>query len=243
AMLDAFKDDHALFRAASKDWRHNTQVLRSGCAALDINLSGMVIRYANAGDCRALVCGCKKRKIQTRCPRPPPPEQERLKLEHPKEDLLIVSGRLFGKLISTRDDSNFRGFRTSRRFLPGFGDRYYKLPRGINNWQHKKHIDVLSSLDQDRGKVPLNAQYESYFYGYRTPPYIISTPDVGVMNLTPGGFVVCGSDGLFDLVSSNEVAGIVWQGIIDGVENLALTTVMETRKPGDDVTILVLQYS
>ncbi|KAJ7135434.1 phosphatase 2C-like domain-containing protein [Mycena crocata] len=235
AMLDAFRTDHDVFRTRSKDWRHHAQVLRSGCMALilDIDVPGRVVHYANAGDCRALVCDAMTSEAAeplqqtTDLNAKSQSEQERLKAEHPNEDLLVVGGRLFGKLMSTR----------------GFGDGYYKLPRGINGWQHKKYIDTLSSLDS--GKVPLNAQYESYFYGYHTPPYIISTPDVGVMSLNRDRFVVCASDGLFDLASSEEVGRIIQQGIQDSVENLAvhlLTTVMAMRLPGDDVTILVLRF-
>ncbi|KAJ6588459.1 phosphatase 2C-like domain-containing protein [Mycena capillaripes] len=231
-MLDAFKNDHAPFRARSKDWRHNAQVLRSGCTALilDIDLAGMLVRYANAGDCRALVGDVQNpEELQqtTDLNAKAQSEQERLKLEHPKEDMLVVSGRLFGKLMSTR----------------GFGDGYYKLPRGTGNLQHKKYISVLSSLDEGKGKVPLSAQYESYFYGYRTPPYLVATPDIGEMSLNRDNFVVCGSDGLFDLVTSEDVAQTVRQGIRDGVENLAVHLLSSVTGIGDDVTILVLTFN
>ncbi|KAJ7291124.1 phosphatase 2C-like domain-containing protein [Mycena rebaudengoi] len=234
-MLDAFKDDHALFRSPSKDWRHHAQVLRSGCTALilDLDLPGMLAYYANSGDCRALVFEASEplRTLQQTADLNAKTlsEQERIKSEHPNEELLIVSGRLFGKLMSTR----------------GFGDGYYKLPRGINNRRHKKYIDVLSSLERGTGKVPLNAQYESYFYGYRTPPYLTATPDVGSMKITPESIIVCGSDGLFDLVTSQEVGRAIQKGITDGAKNLAahvLNTVMERKAPGDDVTILVLRF-
>ncbi|KAJ7757030.1 phosphatase 2C-like domain-containing protein [Mycena metata] len=239
SMLDAFKADHTPFRLRlqSPDWMYNAQVLRSGCTALilDIDIPGMKVNYANAGDCRSLVFDSRisedadplqqtadlNAKSQS--------EQERLKREHPGEELVVVSGRLFGKLMSTR----------------GFGDGYYKLPRGVNNWQHKKHVDVLSSVDRNSGKVPLNAQYESYFYGYRTPPYLVATPDVGVMRLSRDSVIVCGSDGLFDLVTSEVVAQTVRHGIRDGVENLA-AHLLDSVIPlgiGDDVTILVLTFA
>ncbi|KAJ7624982.1 phosphatase 2C-like domain-containing protein [Mycena polygramma] len=240
AMLDAFQNDHALFRTRSNNWKQNAQVLRAGCTALilDIDIPGMRANYANAGDCRALFCGVPKSEdsdsTQTQIQQTTDfnaksqSEQERLKLEHPKEDMLVVSGRLFGKLMSTR----------------GFGDGYYKLPRGINGWKHKKYIDVLSSLET-KGKVPLNAQYVSYFYGYRTPPYLTATPDIGEMSLTRDGFILCGSDGLFDLITSEEVAQIVRQGIRDRVGNLAahILTRIVPIGIGDDVTIIVLTFS
>lgn len=93
--------------------------------------------------------------------------------------------------------------------------------------------------------MPLNAQYASYFYGYHTPPYIVASPKVGTMSLTRQSFVVCGSDGLFDLATSEEVAAIVERGIADGVENLAgylLAAVKAIQMPGDDVTILVVRF-
>ncbi|KAJ7130134.1 phosphatase 2C-like domain-containing protein [Mycena epipterygia] len=221
AMLAAFKNDHAPFRARSKDWRHHAQVLRSGCTALilDIDIPGLYIMptlgTADSSDTESL-----QQTVDLNA---------KLKAAHPNEDLIVVSGRLFGKLMSTR----------------GFGDGYYKLPRGINGWQHKKYIDILSSLDQHSGKVPLNAQYASYFYGYRTPPYIVPTPDVGVMTLTHQQLVVCGSDGLFDLVTSEDVTKIVRKGIKDGTGNLAaylLSAAKAIKLPGDDVTILILKF-
>lgn len=104
---------------------------------------------------------------------------------------------------------------------------------------------MLSSFDQEKGKVPLNAQYDSYFYGYRTPPYLVATPDTGVMSLTRSSFIVCASDGLFDLVTGEDVAQTVRRGIQNGVANLAallLSSVM-AMGIGDDVTILVLTYT
>lgn len=67
-----------------------------------------------------------------------------------------------------------------------------------------------------------------------------------MMSLTRDRFVVCDSDGLFDLATSEDIAKRVRRGIIDGVGNLAahlLSTVMATKKPGDDVTILVLRFN
>jgi pyruvate dehydrogenase phosphatase len=89
----------------------------------------------------------------------------------------------------------------------------------------------------------LNAQYDSYFYGYRTPPYITAHPDVGTMQLEKGGFAIMATDGLWDLVASEEAAGIVRRAIDQGADNLAkyLFQTIQTKMPGDDVTILVLQ--
>ncbi|KAJ6481710.1 phosphatase 2C-like domain-containing protein [Mycena sanguinolenta] len=241
AILDDFKNDHALFRVRprSKDWLNRAKLLRSGCTALilDVDIPGMVVHFANAGDCRALVCdfpvsedadaGGLQLQQTVDLNAKSPLEQERLKIEHPNEDMIVVSGRLFGKLMSTR----------------GFGDGYYKLPRGINNWQHKKYVDVLSSLDAEKGKVPLNAQYNSYFYGYQTPPYLVSTPDTGLLKLKPESFIVCGSDGLYDLVTSEVIGRTICQGIRDGAANLAAHLLSTLTAIGDDVTILVLTFN
>ncbi|KAJ7177946.1 phosphatase 2C-like domain-containing protein, partial [Mycena filopes] len=239
AMLNAFKTDHPLlsFCRRDREWIDNARVLRSGCTALviDIDVPGMLLNYANAGDCRCLVFDRRDSENENSLQQTfdlnakSQSEQDRLKHEHPGEESLVVSGRLFGKLMSTR----------------GFGDGYYKLPRGINNWQHKKYVNALSSLDQKAGKVPLSAQYDSYFFGYRTPPYLVATPDVGTMRLSRDSVVVCGSDGLFDLVTSEVVAQTVRLGIRDGVGNLA-AHLLERVIPlgiGDDVTILVLTFS
>ncbi|KAF7329869.1 PPM-type phosphatase domain-containing protein [Mycena kentingensis (nom. inval.)] len=207
----------------------SAKLLRSGCTALvlDIDVEENLVHFANAGDCRALVLDSTIQQT-TDLNAKAISEQARLKSEHPGEDNIIVGGRLFGRLMSTR----------------GFGDGYYKLPRGINGWEHKHYINVLSTCDISNGKVPLNAQYESYFYGYRTPPYITATPDTRQLQLDPAGILVCGSDGLFDLVSNEQIATIITGGVEAAAHNLALhllETIIQTQKPGDDVTILVLR--
>ncbi|KAJ7031636.1 phosphatase 2C-like domain-containing protein [Mycena alexandri] len=205
SMLDAFKIDHPPFR---------------------FHIPGMQVNYANAGYCRSLVFHSQdsedteplqqtadlNAKSQS--------EQERLKREHPDEELLAA-------LRETYEHP---------RFLVSFG---------VNNWQHKKYVDALSSIDRNGGKVPLNVQYESYFYGYRTPPYLVATPNVGVMRLSRDSVIVCGSDGLFDLVTNEVVAQTVRLGIRDGVGNLA-AHLLDSVIPlgiGDDVTILVLIFT
>jgi len=107
AMLSAFMNDHSLLHSKSKNWTEHAQVIKSGCTALilDVDLGTLVATFANAGDCRAVVCGAlSSDEVQqtTDLNAKTISEQERLKFEHPKEDLLIVSGRLFGKLMSTR---------------------------------------------------------------------------------------------------------------------------------------------
>jgi len=237
AMLQAFTRDHSIFRSKSADWAQHAQAVKSGCTALilDINTNTMTALYANAGDCRAVLFnpsqGQKDQLQQTEdLNAKTPAEYERLSREHPKEDSLIVGGRLFGRLMSTR----------------GFGDGYYKLPRGLlGNWQHKRYIDALSSIE-DPGKVTMSAQYHSMFYLYRTPPYLTATPEVGTMQLGEDAFVIMATDGLWDCISSEVAVETVRRGIEQQVDNIAqylLDTVMAVRNPGDDVTIVLLQVS
>ncbi|KAF7319407.1 PPM-type phosphatase domain-containing protein [Mycena chlorophos] len=235
-LLNNFREEHSFFRTiiSKPPPTESARLLRSGCMALvlDLDSEARSIHYANAGDCRALAFDLADPlalQQTTDLNAKSTSEQERLQREHPGESQLVVGGRLFGKLMSTR----------------GFGDGYYKLPRGLNGWQHRRYVDILSSFDLESGKVAMSAQYDSYFYGYRTPPYITATPDVGVFQFDEGKVLVAASDGLWDLASNEEIAIIVKAGIESGAESLAsyvLDTVMESRNPGDDVTVLVFHY-
>jgi pyruvate dehydrogenase phosphatase len=126
----------------------------------------------------------------------------------------------------------------------GFGDAYYKLPNGtIGNWKHQKYIDILSSIE-DKGKIPMNAQYQTFFYGYRTPPYLTATPMVGKMQLQHNDIVIMATDGLWDCVSSEEAANIVRRGIHQAAPNLLqylFHAVKAIQLPGDDVTIILFR--
>ncbi|GLB39917.1 putative protein serine/threonine phosphatase activity [Lyophyllum shimeji] len=237
AMIQAFTRDHSLFRSKSPDWVRRAQVVKAGCTALilDINTDTLVASFANAGDCRAVIFNPTQEPNnqlqQTRdLNAKSPSEQERLAREHPGEEPLIVGGRLFGRLMSTR----------------GFGDAHYKLPLGLlGNWQHRRYIDALSSVE-DPGKVPMSAQYHSMFYLYRTPPYLTATPEVGTWQLEGDAFVIMASDGLWDCVASEVAVEVVRRGIEQQVDNLAeylLDAVMDIRRPGDDVTIVLLQVT
>lgn len=235
AMIQAFARDHSFFRSKSVDWVQHAQVVKSGCTALilDINTDTLLASFANAGDCRAVLFNpsqAQKNQLQQTedLNAKTPSEHERLSREHPGEDSLIVGGRLFGRLMSTR----------------GFGDGYYKLPHGLlGNWQHRRYIDALSSIE-DPGKVSMSAQYHSMFYLYRTPPYLTATPEVGTMQLGEDAFVIMATDGLWDCVSSEMAVETVRRGIEHQVDNLAaylLDAVIAIRSPGDDVTIVLLQ--
>ncbi|KAH9474791.1 Protein phosphatase 2C-like protein C10F6.17c [Psilocybe cubensis] len=233
SMISNFKKDHSIFRRRSSNWVHNAQLMKSGSAALvlDVDLSNLSASYANLGDCRLVLCDSNSsQKAVSFCTTDlnmnTPSERERLIQEHPKEDYLNVGGRLFGRLMCTR----------------GFGDGYYKLPKGIfGSSLHRKYIDTISSIER-KGKIPMNAQYASLFYAYKTPPYITAWPDTGNLQLKKGDVVILATDGLWDLVSTEDATRIVLQGMAEQENNLAkflLEMVKATISIGDDVTILV----
>lgn len=90
----------------------------------------------------------------------------------------------------------------------------------------------------------MKAQYQSLFYGYRTPPYLTATPMVGTMQLQANDVVIMATDGLWDCISNEDVASIVRRGINLASSNLLeylLDAVKATKLPGDDVTIILFQ--
>jgi pyruvate dehydrogenase phosphatase len=117
------------------------------------------------------------------------------------------------------------------------------LPLGVKRKQHKKYIDILSSVE-DPGKLPMNAQYDSMFHLYQTPPYLNATPEVGALQIPDDGFIIIATDGLWSDISSKDAADVVTRGINKGADDLArylLEARSDIKPPGDDVTILVLR--
>ncbi|KDR77314.1 hypothetical protein GALMADRAFT_96092 [Galerina marginata CBS 339.88] len=235
SILLKFKQDHLFLRRKSFDWIHNAQLVKSGSTALviDIDLQSLSATYANAGDCRLVVCDLNSGRLdpllQTNdLNMKTSLERDRLVYEHPNEDQIIVGDRLFGRLMCTR----------------GFGDGYYKLPRGLfGNSQHRKYIDTLSAIERP-GKIPMNKQYASLFYGYKTPPYITATPETGTYQLEKGNIVILATDGLWDLISSEEATRILLQGVAECEDNLPcylLENIKAKTSPGDDITVIVFK--
>lgn len=108
SILRAFKRDHSFFRPRSANWIHNAQLIKSGSTALvlDIDLTTLSGAYANAGDCRLVLCHEGAAVLETEdLNSKTPSEQERLVREHPHEDQLLVGSRLFGRLMSTRGEA------------------------------------------------------------------------------------------------------------------------------------------
>lgn len=251
AILEQFDKDHRPFRRKSRNWIHNAQLVTSGTTALviDIDLQSLTATCSNAGDCRLLVfCldGTKHRVVfQTEDLNvKTPSERERLVREHPNENHIFVGDRLFGRLMCTRGEPSSRlsFIQIDSEKWSGFGDGYYKLPRGLfGDARHRGYIDTISSIER-KGKIPMNAQYASLFFGYKTPPYITARPETSSCQLQNGSIVILASDGLWDLISAEEAMRIVSLGIENREDNLAkylLDNVIRQTPPGDDVTILI----
>lgn len=128
----------------------------------------------------------------------------------------------------------------------GFGDGYYKLPKGLfGDSQHRRYVETISSVEErlNPGKITMISQYSVLFYAYKTPPYITPDPESSRHQLKEGDVAILATDGLWDLISSESAAEIVLRGLMDGATNLAqylLRQVMQEKKPGDDVTVLIL---
>ena len=113
----------------------------------------------------------------------------------------------------------------------------------MGDLQHRKYIKALSAVEHP-GKVPLIDQYDSLFYGYKTPPYITARPDTGSYQFKAGDIAILGTDGLWDLVSSEDVVNIVLQGAAqnDHLAKFLLKQVVGLKRPHDDITIVILQF-
>lgn len=175
-----------------------------------------------------------------------PSEKERLAKEHPGEDQIIIGERLFGKLMCTRGESKVDITKISFGLTDsctGFGDGHYKLPRGPFGKLHKRYVDILSRIEQP-GKIPMNEQYASYFYAYRSPPYVTASPESRTFQLEKGDIVILASDGLWDLVSSDELAIFVHEAVSVHRNDMAKILLERVRckvTPGDDITIITFK--
>ncbi|KAH3680487.1 hypothetical protein WICMUC_000274 [Wickerhamomyces mucosus] len=113
-----------------------------------------------------------------------PDEIERILKEHPESEssTAIRNGRVLGSLQPTR----------------AFGDFRYKL-KEINGFK----------LDQLPDHLKL--YFRSSPRNLLTPPYVTAEPEITthVINPSKNDFMVLGSDGLFELLSNEEIIGLV----------------------------------
>ncbi|KAH6988252.1 phosphatase 2C-like domain-containing protein [Ilyonectria sp. MPI-CAGE-AT-0026] len=209
-------------------------------------------------------------------------EQSLIISQHPGDDPtdIFVGGRLFGETLSTRafGDGIYKlPLRAARSMAAqnaaGESPKYSELTREERS-QHRDLIHQLSAHQQaaaaSKGRVkiiPLIDRFDTLFWAYKSPPYVSSTPQVTKVPLDVGisshddvtnaqgsrpmvGIVA--TDGLWDLVSSEEAVEILSQALshsaspalIDGLNMAQILfggVIKRTgRRPGDDVTILVL---
>jgi len=224
--------------------------MKSGCTAmiLDIDLNNLISHFSNAGDSRLVICSTLNHQITLQTNdlnTKTASERERLSLEHPNEGSMFIQNRLFGRLMCTRGE-----YIMSLTTLPsitihfqGFGDGYYKLPKGpLGDVQYRKYIKTLSSIERP-GIIPLIDQYESLFYGYKTPPYITARPETGQYQFKSCDIAILATDGLWDLISGEAAAQIILHGATHNEDHLAkylLEQVIDLGlKPQDDVTIII----
>ncbi|CAR27382.1 hypothetical protein ZYGR_0I06560 [Zygosaccharomyces rouxii] len=179
----------ALFQSPSKETMIAALPAISGsCALLSIyNSANSTLKVALTGDSRALLCELDSennwfvKSLSTDQTGDNPSEVERVRSEHPDEPNAVRNGRILGSLQPSR----------------AFGDYRYKI----------KDIDgkTLSELPEH-----LRIYFRSKPRDFLTPPYVTAKPEITTTKIGPNSkFMVIGSDGLFELLSNEEVAGLV----------------------------------
>lgn len=88
--------------------------------------------------------------------------------------------------------------------------------------------------------------YAALFYGYKTPPYLTACPKVGSQALGSTDIVILATDGLWDLISSEDALNTVIAGAQADSINLASHLIQEVQRkhtPADDITVLVFSFA
>jgi pyruvate dehydrogenase phosphatase len=168
------------------------EALAGSCALLSIyDYQSRLFYVAVAGDSRA-VLGRRSGKntwTATALSRDQfsfnPDEKARIQSQHPGELDVLRKGRLLGLLEPTR----------------AFGDMYFKWTDEMQNMIRTRY---LNDHNQARQTVPNT-----------TPPYLTAEPVVTTTSIRPekDDFIVMASDGLWELLSNEEVVGLVGQWI------------------------------
>ncbi|XP_008255619.1 pyruvate dehydrogenase [acetyl-transferring]-phosphatase 2, mitochondrial [Oryctolagus cuniculus] len=167
------------------------QVAFSGATACMAHINGLHLHVANAGDCRAIL-GVQEDNGRWSCL----PltrdhnawneaELSRLKREHPESEgrTIVVDDRLLGILLPCR----------------AFGDVQLK-------WSPELQRSVLGrGFDTEALNI-----YQFTPPHYHTPPYLTAKPEVTYHKLRPQDkFLVLASDGLWDVLSNEDVVRLV----------------------------------
>lgn len=140
-------------------------------------------------------------------------EVARIRREHPDEPNCVRNGRVLGSLQPSR----------------AFGDYRYKV----------KELDGKTVYDlPDHLKIYFRKEPRDFL----TPPYVTAEPVITTAHVTPETkFMVMASDGLFELLSNEEIAGLVvkWMQespVKQGFEKLASSGVKGKMPPVSDLS-------
>jgi pyruvate dehydrogenase phosphatase len=210
-LKDAFQRlDHDIIQEAipsghNKDFNTDSllSAMAGSCATLSY-IDDTDLYVANLGDCRAVLGVNTQDSEYVAVPLSNThdahnaSEIRRILDKHKNESSNIIKNyRLFGELAPLR----------------AFGDIRYKL-------------SLTEAKDLERYFNSPNAQISGYYDNkvvppnYKTPPYLISEPEVIHHSLTPKDkFLVIASDGLFDMLSPDKVVNLV-AGHINGKQIL-----------------------
>ncbi|AJT99867.1 Ptc5p [Saccharomyces cerevisiae YJM1385] len=167
----------------------NTLPAISGsCALLSLyNSTNSILKVAVTGDSRALICGLDNegnwtvKSLSTDQTGDNLDEVRRIRKEHPGEPNVIRNGRVLGSLQPSR----------------AFGDYRYKI----------KEVDgkPLSDLPEV-AKLYFRREPRDF----KTPPYVTAEPVITSAKIGENTkFMVMGSDGLFELLTNEEIASLV----------------------------------
>lgn len=176
--------------------------ISGSCALLSIYDSNTKkLKVAVAGDSRSLIVGYDKdqtnwfvKSCSIDQTGDNPDEVKRIQDEHPKEPNVISRGRILGGLQPTR----------------AFGDYRYKLD-SVDGQSLESLPDYLKLYLRNKPKNLL------------TPPYVTACPEITTNEINENvKFMVMGSDGLYELLTNEEIADIVikWYN-------------QKNKKPGD----------
>lgn len=162
--------------------------ISGSCALLTAyNSLNSTLKVAVSGDSRALIGGLDEKgnwvveSLSTDQTGDNPKEVERIRSEHPGEPNVIRNGRVLGSLQPSR----------------AFGDYRYK----VNTVDGKS----LSELPEH-----VKIYFRSKPRDFLTPPYVTAMPEITTTKIEPSTkFMVLASDGLFELLSNEEIGGLV----------------------------------
>ena len=166
--------------------------ISGACCLLSIfDSEDSTLRVAVTGDSRALIGGVDSegrwfvKALSVDQTGDNPTEVSRLKSEHPGEKGVIRRGRILGSLQPSR----------------AFGDYRFKLD-AIDG---KKLSDLPNDVKMYLRNIPNDLL---------TPPYVTAEPVITTTKIVPGiKFMVMASDGLFELLTNEEIVALVakWQ--------------------------------